>query len=427
MNELELRRANLFKKMKENSAALIYCGTDKVSSEDEYYYFIPNTCFFYLTNIKQQNSVLLLVKGIGEEHTYLFIDEYSELKEKWTGKRIRVPEAKALSAIDNVLTLNNFSPTIKLALSDKDNPYGKIDTLYLDLTPEVKVYEDDETHEPYYTKDVADYFKVKYPHIKIENVKPMIAELRTKKSKYEVDSIRDAIRKTNEGINHTLAYMKPGLYEWQVAEEFQHYGAITTRTELSFPSIIAGGVNATILHYPQESDRLMDNTLVLFDLGYRTNNYCADISRTYPISGHFDDLQRRVYEAVLNANKAMIEYVHPGLTLKECNDYCTEFLRKEAIRLKLMDEKDDIHKYYYHNVSHQIGIDCHDTCDRSKPLEAGNIISDEPGLYFKDYGIGVRIEDDLLLTENGCEDLSIEIPKEISDIEKLMSSLKKGK
>ena len=159
--------------------------------------------------------------------------------------------------------------------------------------------------------------------------------------------------------------------------------------------------------------------MVLFDLGYQSNGYCADISRTFPVDGEFTGDGKKVYEAVLNCNKAVIEYARAGLTIADLQEFAKEFLKNECVRLGLLDVEDDIQKVYYHNVSHHLGLDTHDTSFREKPLEEGNVITVEPGLYFANLGIGVRIEDDVLIHENNAEVLSISIPKEVADIEKL--------
>ena len=200
------------------------------------------------------------------------------------------------------------------------------------------------------------------------------------------------------------------------------YGRAHDRAPLAFSTIVAGGKNATCLHYPyeQQNDALKDEDLVLFDLGFSYEGYSADISRTFPVSGKFDDLQKKVYSAVLGCNKAVIAYAKPGLTLRDLQAYATEYLKKECIRLKLMGPDDDIRNYYYHSVSHHLGLDTHDISDREKPLQNGNIITVEPGLYFAKYGIGVRIEDDVLITLDGSVVLSKNIVKEIDEIDKMM-------
>ena len=417
MLEFEQRRKKVFEQMKDNSVAIFFSGVSKIASEDEALPFCCNKNFFYLTNIKQEHSALMLIKGIGERKAYLFIDPYSELKEKWTGKRLTVDKAMALSDIKNVYTTDNFKTMLSLALSNENNQYGDIDCVYLDLTsPEQKIADE------MFIKDFEVKLKLDFGDKVIVDIYPIMRDLRMVKSSMEIEYLIKAIEKTNNGIAFMVNKLAGGLIEHELADHFEMYGRSHDRAPLAFSTIVAGGKNATCLHYPyeQQNDALKDEDLVLFDLGFGYEGYSADISRTYPVSGKFDDLQRKVYSAVLGCNKAVIAYAKPGLTLRNLQEFATEYLRKECIRLKLMDPNDDIRNYYYHSVSHHLGLDTHDIADRDKPLQNGNVITVEPGLYFNKYGIGVRIEDDVLITLDGSVVLSKNIVKEIDEIEKMM-------
>lgn len=418
MGELENRRDRLFNRMKDNSVALIYAGKEKIVSADELYPFEVNRNFFYLTNIQQDNSILMLVKGLGVKKTYLFIDEYDEKKEKWTGKRLTSDEANLLSKINNVLYTSAFENMLSLALSKDDNQYGQIDTLYLDLTPELKIKDD------FYTKDLKEFINNEYPHIEVSDVFPILRDLRMIKSPFEIEEMVEAINLTNSGIAQLIYNLKAGTYEFNLADEFEFYGRSHGRHKLAFSTIIASGKNATCLHYPSQNDFIHENDMVLFDLGFKHNGYCADISRTYPVSGVFEGKQKVIYETVLACNKYIIDYVRSGMTLIDLQEKAKEFLKEECVKRGLMKEDEDIVKYYYHNVSHHLGIDTHDISDRNKPLENGNVITVEPGLYFAEYGIGVRIEDDVLIKDGVGYCLSSGIAKEIKDIERMMRTRK---
>ena len=415
MNELEARREKLFSLMKENSVALFFSGVSKISSEDEFLPFCINKNFFYLCEIEQEHSALMLVKGVGEKRVYLFIDEYNELKEKWTGKRLTPEQAKLISGIENIYTYNNFESMISLAFARENNQYGDIDTLYLDLAPELKIGDELSTRQ---YKNVVEQ---KFPHIKVENSYPFLTQMRMVKSPYEIERMVKAINATNNGIQALIKNLKPGQYEYEIADMFEFYGRLHNRSILAFDTIVAAGKNATCLHYPTQTSMVKENDLVLFDLGYRYGQYCSDISRTYPVSGKFEGIQRDIYTAVLNTNKAVIEYIREGMTLRELNDFTSSFLAKECIRLGLMDKNDDIRKYYFHSVSHHLGLDTHDIGARDMHLLNGNVITVEPGLYFDKYGIGVRIEDDVLIMNGRAEVLSKDIKKEIADIERMFA------
>lgn len=416
MQEFDARRERLFSLMKDNSVAVIFSGVSKIATEDELYPFQVNNSFFYLTGVSQEHSALLMIKGLGERKCYLFIDEYNELKEKWTGRRLTFDEAESLSGLQNVYSMDNFDNMLDLSLTKENNQYGLIETVYLDLTPELKI-EDSKS-----TNNFRDELEAKYAGLSTLDVKPLITSLRMVKSQYEVEQIKDAIAMTNLGINKMILELRPGMMEYELADTFEFFGRGQNRSRLAFPTIVAAGKNATCLHYPTQNCTVKQGDMILFDLGYKSNGYCADISRTFPVNGKFTGDGRKIYEAVLNCNKAVIEYAHAGLLIADLQAFAKEFLKNECVRLGLLNEEDDIQKVYYHNVSHHLGLDTHDASNREKPLEEGNVITVEPGLYFADKGIGVRIEDDVLIHEKNAESLSIVIPKEIEDIEKLFST-----
>ncbi|MCR5184994.1 MAG: aminopeptidase P N-terminal domain-containing protein [Bacilli bacterium] len=417
MHELENRREKVFNLMKENSAMILFSGVAKICSEDECYPFQSNRHFFYLTNIEQEHSALILVKGVGERKTYLFLDEYDEVKEKWTGKRLTPEEAEEISQIHGTMSMNSLESMMDLILAQYNNQYGKISSLYIDLTPENKIGPALSTLE--YEKQIRE----KYNYIETINAYPIIRDLRMVKSEEEIKNIVEAIEITNTGISQLLISLKPGLREHELSDEFEFYGKKHDRHPLAFSTITAAGKNATCLHHPieQQNDIIRENDLVLFDLGFAHNGYSADISRTYPVNGKFEGNQKLIYEAVLECNKAVIDFIKPGLTIADLQAYARDFLKNKCVEYKLMSEDEDIVKYYYHNVSHHLGLDTHDSALREKPLENGNVITVEPGLYFAKFGIGVRIEDDVLIHNGKAEVLSKNILKEIRDIEKLLS------
>jgi len=414
MAEFNYRRKKLIENLEDNSCVIIHSGVSKITSEDEFYPFTPNKDFLYLTGIWQENSTLILVKALNTIRTFLFVEPYSELKEKWTGKRLTLTEASSISDIHDVYDNTTLESKIDLLLKKGSLTYGEIKNLYIDDIPELKISEEK------YEQDFASKINETYPHIVIKNVHEFLIRQRMVKSKEEVNNIREAIKATAHGINHLLTIMKPNMFEYQLSGEFFNFGYQNGKMRLAFDTITASGINATCLHYPQQLSRIKENELVLFDLGYKYEGYSADISRTYPISGKFDDLQRNIYEAVLMCNKAVIEYVREGLTLKDLQTFTIDFYLKELPKRGLLKEgatQQDLLKVYYHGVSHHLGLDTHDVCFRELPLQEGNVITIEPGLYFAEYGIGVRIEDDVLITKEGCEVLSRDILKEVKQIE----------
>lgn len=421
MSEFKSRRDKLFELLKPNSVAIIYGGVSKIKSEDEFYPFSVNKNFFYLTGIEQENSTLVLIKTFGERKEFLFVDDYNEVKERWTGKRLPFDRASEISDITSVYSSEKLSNMLDMIIDASKAMYGKIENIYLDLSDEIKI------NTNHSTILLRAELEEKYPTVSFENVYDLIVSLRMIKSKAEVDNLIEAINITNTGINDLLLNMHVGMSEYELSNRFEYFGKNHGRRELSFETITAAGKDATIMHHPirQQTSNIEDGQLVLFDLGYKYNGYSADISRTYPVNGKFNEKQRRIYEAVLNCNKAVIDMVKPGLTILDLQNFTLDFLKKECLRLRLLNEEDDIKKYYIHNVSHFLGLDTHDVGDRKLILKPGNVITVEPGLYFVEDEIGVRIEDNVLVTEEGHECLSKGIVKEIYDVEKLMASRKR--
>lgn len=416
VKEIISRREKLYDQMADNSIVILFAGVPKKSSADETFPFCVNRNFYYLTRISQESSIFFAAKQDGIVNEYLFINEYDELIEKWTGKRLTVDEAKELSGVDNVMFLNAFESQLDLIIRKKDSAFAKIAKIYLDLE------DGNQIDENKTTKDMKDILLLNYPWLDGEDIYKKIILLRMVKSKDEVAELKAAIDKTNHGLKNILKKICPGLYEFQLAALFQYSIQDYDNSDLSFPTICAAGVNATTLHYTKPTSKIKSGDLVLFDLGSQNNFYCADISRTYPANGRFSDIQKRIYNIVLNCNKLIIDSIKPGATLKELNQIATNYMAKECVKYNLLQNESEIKNVYFHSIGHHLGLDTHDPSDRELPLVPGNVITDEPGLYFKNLGIGVRIEDDILVTEDGSYCLSGSIIKNIDDIEKAMGS-----
>ena len=247
----------------------------------------------------------------------------------------------------------------------------------------------------------------------------ILAELRTIKDQDEVLMIQKASDITKKALEFMQKHLKPGIKEFE-AEASYNYVLNMHRTTPSFDTIAAGGKNATVLHYVNNSDEIKDGDLVLFDLGVKYEQYASDVSRTYPVNGKFTKRQKEVYEVVLEANEKTIEWLKAGKTLKEFNDFGKQILIDGAKRLGLIEKDEDINKYYYHSLGHYLGLDVHDVGNYAKPIPEGAIITVEPGLYIAEEGIGIRIEDDILVTKDGAINLTKDILKSVSDIEQQM-------
>ena len=411
--EYTLRRNKLFNLLDDNSVTIIFSCVARKKSADENYDFVPNKNFYYLTGIEQENSILLLIKNDGEKQSYLFVDEKDEKIEKWIGYKLTLKEARDISGVDNVAVRTTFDGKMLAFFDSNDATHERISKFYLDLEPELKIGESKSTQT--YQKELEVVHK-----LEVCDVGPMIGELRKIKSEAEIDLLREAIETTNLGLKHALLELKEGKYEYNLRNAFEFAVAEDQDAKLGFASIVASGENATILHYPSQKDKIKKGDLVLFDVGAAKNYYSADISRTYPENGRFNELQRKIYEIVLNCNKQTAKFMRPGITLIEANEFAKEFLAAECVEKGLLSSKEEISRVYYHSVSHFLGLDTHDSGNRYDKLVPGNVVTCEPGLYFKELGIGVRIEDDVLITENGSEVLSDGILKEVNEIEKML-------
>lgn len=428
-NEFKERRSRLLSLMDYESVLVLYSGVSKIKSADETYPFEVNKNFYYLTGIEQEDSALVLVNSEGEQKEFLFVSPYDERKEKWYGKRLTTAEANSKSGIQNVLVNSSLEAKLQQIISPEIAEYGSIRRLYIDLDNEIKVAEDTTT------KDLEKTFKGAYPDLEILDAYPLITTLRLRKSAQEITALREAIENTRLGIYSVWNEMEAGKKEYEMADTFLHtVNDLSGYQGLSFATIMASGKNAAILHYPTPLSEMKDGDLLLMDLGSRNEYYCADISRTVPVNGRFNDFQKSVYEVVLGANKMVASLARPGITIEELQNATIEYLANGALALGLIEKKEDISKYYFHGVSHLIGLDTHDpylsssSRDYKKiPLEEGMVISDEPGLYIAERNLGIRIEDDLLITKDGCEVLSASIAKEIPEIEERLAMKSKNR
>ncbi len=414
MEEYLNRRKKLLEKLPDNSIVISFSGNEIRQSADEGFKFTPDYSFFYLTGIKQASTILLMTKNSIMSDEYLFIQKFDALKEVWTGIRLKAQEAREIASLENVLFLEHFEKVLEKCIEE------------LSINGNVNVYLDFETavnlgdFETFIS--IADYKKQleKYKTITVCDMSEILKRMRMVKSDYEISELRKAITNTNKGLKAVLNELEPNKYEYEMANLFKYTISKDNNAVLSFNTIAASGSNAIILHYPNPMGMMNNGDLLLLDLGSDHNFYKADISRTYPINGKYNDLQKKIYETVLECNELIIDYIKPGLTIADLQKKTREFFFDRLKEMGLVEKEEDLMKYYYHNISHHLGLDTHDISLRELPLEKGNVITVEPGLYIKEYGIGVRIEDDVLVTEDGSECLSKEIVKSVKDIENLM-------
>lgn len=415
-NIYKFNRDNLLDKIKDNSIVILFAGKAIQKTGDQTYPFTPNRNFYYLTGIKEEDHILVMTKINGVKSSKLYIKDIDLEMEKWVGKSIRKEEAEEIAAVDEVKFKSQFDVDIHGMITMKEEI-----NLYLDLERMSANREGTISHR------FANEITTKYPQVRINNVYSKIGELRLKKSQEEVDKIKKAIEITKSGIEKLMSEARVGMKEYELEAYFDFNCKVKGATGLAFTTIAAAGENATTLHYVDNNCELKENDLILFDLGAEYNCYNADISRTFPVNGKFTERQKEVYNAVLRVNEEIINLIKPGMKYKDVNEKATELIAEECIKLGLIKDKSEVRKYYYHSIGHSLGMDTHDieTPHRDIIFEPGVVFTVEPGIYIAEEGIGIRIEDDILVTEDGVINLSSDIIKTVEEIENFMS--KNGK
>ncbi len=410
------RRNQYATSIESHTLSLFFSGKSLQKSGDQHFPFSVNRNFFYLSGIVQENVCLLIAKGKDNVESFLFLEETDPVKALWDGAGLSFEQAAEVAEIDtknvrDIKTLDLF--VAQLLSTSRRALFGFIDTVYLDL--ERQSDHADDTVSIRYAKTL----KEKYPFVQTKTSQMILAEQRMIKDASEIKATEEAIGITKLGLNQIMKSLKPGKKEYEIEAEF-NYVLNLHRSSPAFGTILAGGKNATILHYVDNGMALGANDLVLCDLGAISSQYNADITRTYPASGKFTDRQKAIYEVVLEANKKTISWLKPGVTLKEFNDYGKQILIDGAKKLGLINSDEEINKYYYHSLGHYLGLDVHDVGNYSLVIPEGALITVEPGLYIAEENIGIRIEDDVIVTAQGAINLSKDIIKEVKDIEAFM-------
>lgn len=404
-------RHNLMESLEDNSAVILFAGKAPVKSADEKYQFTPNRNFYYFTGIDEEEHILLMKKTNGKIEEVLFIKEIDEVKERWIGKSIRPDEVREVSGIKTV----KFKNELKAILNKSFNKFDSI-SVYLDLNKED--YDDVTSVEHQFAKELRD----KYPSVNIRNVYPKVIPLRKVKCNEEVDNIQKAIDITIEGVKNIMKNVKSGMKEYELEAYFEFICRSMGTRDYAFKTIAASGKNATILHYVDNNSVVKDNDLILFDLGAQYKYYNGDITRTFPVSGKFTERQKEVYNAVLRVNERVIKAVKPGVKFQDLNKQSKKWIAEECIKLGIIKKEEEVTKYYWHSIGHSLGLDTHDldTPDRDTVFKEGMIWTVEPGIYIEEESIGIRIEDDVLVTSDGVKVLTDGMIKTVEDIEEFM-------
>ena len=422
-NRLFVRnRANFAVQLPPKSVAIFTANEAMPRNGDEFYPFRQQSDFFYLTGINEENAYLLIAPDypIEELREFLFIEPYDEVKATWQGEMLDNAQATELSGIKTVKGSDAFWMTLNDIVF---SGYGE--TIFLNSYEYPKYECAVETIQKRFVQQV----KTSYPMHKYGRTAPILNVLRMKKSEDEIAITQQACNITAKAFRRCLETVKPGMYEYEVQAEIEYIFKQNNATGHAYAPIIAGGKNACCLHYSKNQSLLHDGDLILFDIGCELKNYSSDLSRTIPINGKFTKRQKDCYNAVRRVMKEITKLYRPGGTINEINETTYKLIEQEMIQLGLFTAEDVkkqnpdkplYKKYLMHGISHHIGLDVHDSINKFKPFEPGMILTCEPGLYIREEGIGIRIENDLLITEGEPINLFEGLPTEIEEIEKAM-------
>ena len=415
-------RKNFVSRIKEASIALFYANDEFPRSGDQNFNFKQNPDFFYLTGIDQEQSILLLFPDCPNllYREVLFLRQTNEHIAVWEGHKYTKEEAKAASGIQNVFWLNDFDNILHSIVNYANHIY-------------INTNENDRYAQsvPYRDIRMLEQLRIKYPLHYYERSAPIMRDLRPVKSDIEIELTKKACAITNDAFRRVLKFVKPGVSEYEIEAEIIHEFIRQRATGHAYSPIIASGKNAVVLHYIDNNQVCKDGEVILFDFGAEYANYNADMSRSIPVNGRFTKRQRDVYNAVLRVMRAATKMIVAGTVWNDYHDEVGKIMTGELIDLGLLkkhevDKQDPkmplYKKYFMHGTSHHLGLDVHDYASRYKPFEVGNLLTCEPGIYIPEENLGIRLENNILITADGNIDLMADIPLEADEIETIMNS-----
>lgn len=401
-------RAKLIELMDSGSVALVGSSKNKIRNADQYYPFRQHSDFFYLTGINQQASLLFLAADREKRLTreVLFLRKPTPKSLLWSGPGLTIDEAREQSGIEEVRWLEELDSTLA-----KLFPHGAVLYTGGDI-PLSRISE-------------------QYPDLHLSSLGELMIPLRRIKEPEELEAIKTACSITRSAFKNILSIIRPGIWEYEIEAEIIAEFIRKGSGGHAYDPIVASGKNALILHYVENKDRCRDGDMVLLDFGAEVNNYASDCSRTVPVNGRFTPRQKQVYDAVLRVFRQARKMIGPGVIMADFHKQVGELFQEEHIRLGLYSMQEAKRRsaddpmwkdYYMHGTSHSMGLDVHDPCDRSIPFEPGMVLTCEPAIYIREEGIGIRLENDMLITEGQAVDLMEDIPIEAEEIEELIQS-----
>lgn len=398
---LASRRTKLGECMADHEAAIVFA-----KAAENLIKFTQDNNFLYLTGIKAPEAVLVVIKNSAKTQEILFIERGIPEREVWDGKKMTKEEATEISGIAQVMYLDEFYSSLGMYAPIIQKLWVNRGYQALDRPLTLPMFRLQPLTE-------------RYPQIQINDLNDLISPLRKVKDSWEIKQLQKAIDITGKGIMDVMEQAKDAMYEYELEAILFYRMQRSAVQNWGFAPIIASGINAATLHYGKNDCQIEMGQLVLMDVGASYNNYSADITRCFPVNGKFSERQKQIYQIVLDVQKEIIGMIKPGVKLSELNLRTRELLTESAIAIGLISDPADIVRHYMHGVSHFLGMDTHDLGGREAILEPGHVITVEPGLYLEAEKLGVRIEDDVLVTEEGHCILSQNIPKEIDEIEEI--------
>lgn len=420
--ELYIRnRAKFAAKMAKNSVAVFNSNDIMPTNADGTMKFRQNNDLFYLCGIDQEETILLIAPDCPNPalREVLFLRETNELIAVWEGHKYTKEEAEVASGIKNIQWLSAFDQVLNTVVSLS----GRI---YLNSNEHLRAGVVVETRDARFIKSC----KEKYPLHVYDRTAPIMHELRGVKEQEEIDQMQIACDITEKGFRRILSFVKPGVTEYEIEAEFIHEFIRNRSKGFAYEPIIASGPSACVLHYIENNKACKDGELLLLDVGAEYGNYNADMTRTIPVNGRFTTRQRSVYDAVLRVHNAAAGILRPGVNIQDYHKEVGQIMQSELLGLGLIDQTDiknqdpnwpAFKKYFMHGTSHHLGLDVHDVGTMHNPITPGMVFTVEPGIYIPAEGFGIRLENNIVIQENGYFDLMRNIPIEAEEIESLMN------
>jgi len=421
-NTLFIENRNKFKNnLKPNSLAVFVSNDVMPTNADGHMGFKQNNDLFYLSGIDQEETILVIFPDVkdGKHKEILFVKETSELIAIWEGAKLNKQQATAVSGIEHIYWFHDFDKMMKPFFFQAEH-------IYLNANEHTRNSNTTETAEVRFNNNI----RSKYPLHKIERSAPIMHKIRALKSTHEIELIQQACDITEKGFRRLLPFIKPGVWEHEIEAELIHEFICNRSQGFAYGPIIASGKNSCTLHYVENNKQCKDGDIILLDVAAEYANYASDLTRCLPVNGKFSKRQKEVYNAVLRVHKAAAKLLLPGQTFDKYNKAIGEMMTEELLQLGLI-KTDEVKKqnpawpaykkYFMHGTSHFLGLDVHDVGFFTEPIQAGMVFTVEPGIYIPEEGLGIRIENNLLVTTTGQLDLMKNIPIETEEIEALMN------